>query len=145
MSQNESRFSDGSRGSVILVTSTSGYFGGTGAAAYISSKHGITGLLRGSQAAASKAKVRVNAIAPNFTATRLTDGFSKEWHNAGIGYNTPGDVARMIAQMSVDPVRRGDCCLVSTRCSSIDTKLIADEGCRHDIARNGTYERGVAL
>jgi NAD(P)-dependent dehydrogenase (short-subunit alcohol dehydrogenase family) len=118
MAQNEPQFSDHSRGSVVLVISTSGYFGGTGAAAYISSKHGVTGLLRGSQLAASKAEVRINAIAPNFTATRLTESFSKEWHEAGIDYNTPENVARMIAQMSVDPVRRGECCLVCLpRCS----------------------------
>jgi NAD(P)-dependent dehydrogenase (short-subunit alcohol dehydrogenase family) len=98
---------------VILVTSTSGYFGGTGVAAYISSKHGVTGLLRGSQLAARRANVRVNAIAPAFTATRLTKSFSEEWHQAGLDSNTPEDVARIIAQVSVDPTRRGDCCLVS--------------------------------
>jgi NAD(P)-dependent dehydrogenase (short-subunit alcohol dehydrogenase family) len=112
MRQNEARFSDGSRGSVILVTSTSGYFGGTGAAAYISSKHAATGLLRGSQMAANKANVRINGIAPSFTATQLTQDLAKEWHAAGMEHNTPHNVARMIAQLSVDPTRRGACCLV---------------------------------
>ena len=114
MQQNEPRFSDGSRGSIILVTSTSGYFGGTGAAAYISSKHGATGLLRASQVAANQAKIRINGIAPNFTATRLTENFAKEWYEAGIEHNTPQNVARMVVQMSVDPTRRGACCLVSS-------------------------------
>ncbi len=80
--------------------------------AYVSSKHGVTGLLRASQVAANKAHIRVNGIAPNFTDTQLTKHFAKEWHEAGIDYNTPENVARMIAQMSVDPTRRGDCCLV---------------------------------
>lgn len=113
MKQNKPVFSDGSRGSILLVTSTSGYFGGTGAAAYISSKHGATGLLRGSQVAAKKAEVRVNAVAPMFTATQLTHHFAKEWHEAGFEHNTPQHVARMIAEMSVDPVKRGSCYLVS--------------------------------
>lgn len=128
MAQNKPQFSDGSRGSVILNISTSGYFGGTGAAAYISSKHGVTGLLRGSQLAARRANVRVNAIAPNFTTTRLTMGLSKQWHEAGIDYNTPEKVAHMIVQMSVDPARRGDCCLVCTSKRSLlaNTQLIMD-------------------
>lgn len=115
MKQNGPQFSDGSRGSVVLVTSTSGYFGGTGVAAYVASKHGATGLLRASQVVAKKANIRVNGIAPSFTSTRLTRDFAKEWYEAGMEHNTPGNVARMIAQMSVDPGRRGDCCLVCCR------------------------------
>lgn len=112
MNQNEPQFSDGSRGSIVLVTSTSGYFGGTGAAAYISSKHGATGLLRASQTAANKAHIRVNGVAPNFTATQLTKHLAEEWAEAGIEHNTPQNVARMITQISVDPSLRGACCLV---------------------------------
>ncbi|KAF7544841.1 hypothetical protein G7046_g9701 [Stylonectria norvegica] len=40
----------GWRGSVVLVSSTSGYFGGTEVVSYISSKHGVIGLLRASHA-----------------------------------------------------------------------------------------------
>ncbi|KAJ3455253.1 hypothetical protein MRS44_013853 [Fusarium solani] len=40
--------STGSRGSIVFVISTSGYFGSTGNAAYISSKHGVVGLMRAS-------------------------------------------------------------------------------------------------
>ncbi|OQV09895.1 hypothetical protein CLAIMM_13972 [Cladophialophora immunda] len=115
MAQNEARFSDGSRGSIVLVTSTSGYFGGTGAAAYISSKHGATGLLRGSQLAANKVLVRVNGVAPNFTATQLTQNLAREWYAAGMEANSPHNVAWMIAQMSADPSKRGACCLVAGR------------------------------
>lgn len=112
MKQNEPLFSDKSCGSIVLVTSTSGYFGGTGAAAYISSKHGVTGLLRASQIAANKAGVRINGIAPNFTATQLTKHISEEWSAAGLEHNTPQNVARMITQISVDPSKRGACYLV---------------------------------
>ncbi|EXJ70201.1 uncharacterized protein A1O5_06269 [Cladophialophora psammophila CBS 110553] len=115
MAKNEPKFPDGSRGSVVLVTSTSGYFGGTGVAAYVSSKHGATGLLRASQVAANKVQIRVNGIAPSFTATRLTENFAKAWYEAGFEHNTPHHVAHVIAQMSVDPSRRGACCLVAGR------------------------------
>ena len=40
---------DGARGSIILIASTSGYFGGTGVVSYISSKHGVVGVMRSSQ------------------------------------------------------------------------------------------------
>lgn len=118
MQPNPARFSDGSRGSIVLVTSTSGYFGGTGVAAYISSKHGVTGLLRSCQVIANKANIRVNAVAPSFTPTRLTKGFANEWYKSGIESNTAEGVAAMIAQISADPSKRGTCCLVGL---TIDT------------------------
>ncbi|KIW88698.1 uncharacterized protein Z519_10744 [Cladophialophora bantiana CBS 173.52] len=111
----EPKFRDGSQGSVVLVTSTSGYFGGTGVAAYVSSKHGATGLLRASQGAANKVQIRVNGIAPNFTATRLTENFAKAWYEAGFEHNTLHHGAHVIAQMSVDPSRQGVCCLIAGR------------------------------
>jgi NAD(P)-dependent dehydrogenase (short-subunit alcohol dehydrogenase family) len=114
MKRNKPQFSDGARGSIVLVTSTSGYFGGTGAAAYIASKHGATGLLRASQNAATKIGVRVNAIAPNFTSTQLTKNFSKEWYEAGMTYNTPETVARVIVGLSADASQHGACFMVCT-------------------------------
>lgn len=75
--------------SIILVASTSGYFGGTGVSAYVSSKHGMIGLLRGSQKAARKYGVSVKAIAPFFTPTRITAGFADKWKEAGLEGNTP--------------------------------------------------------
>lgn len=142
MKQNRSRFSDGSRGSIILVTSTSGYFGGTGVAAYIASKHGATGLLRGSQMAAKQAGVRVNGVAPNFTATQLTKNFEKQWYEAGMEHNTPQNVARIISQLSVDSTRQGACFVVGSFYLYIQRRL-ADHryiGCGQYTARNGTYK-----
>ncbi len=117
MKSNPPRFSDGSRGSVVLVSSTSGYFGGTGVTAYIASKHGVTGLLRSSQLVATASKVRVNAVAPCFTPTQITAGLTQKWSESGMESNTPQSVAAVIAHMAVDPSRHGACCLV--RCLSV--------------------------
>lgn len=106
------RLAGGSRGSIVLVSSTSGYFGGTGVTAYVASKHGITGLLRSSQLAANAANIRVNAVAPSFTPTQITAGFGGKWRDAGIEANTPQNVAAAIAQTIMDPAMRGNCCLV---------------------------------
>lgn len=105
------RFPDGSRGSIVLVSSTSGYFGGTGVAAYVSSKHGVTGLLRASQLIAAKHDIRINAVAPFVTPTSMA-GFAAEWSARGNPSNTTEQVATVIATMSQDPDRKGSCYLV---------------------------------
>ncbi|KAH8645754.1 putative short chain dehydrogenase/reductase [Xylariales sp. PMI_506] len=114
MQSNLPNFSDyGCRGSVVLIASTSGYFGGTGVAAYVASKHGIVGLLRASQGEAQRLGIRVNAVAPFFTPTRITAGFSQAWQDAGLESNTVERVAFIISQMALDRDRHGSCALVS--------------------------------
>ncbi|OAL30133.1 hypothetical protein AYO20_08936 [Fonsecaea nubica] len=101
------------RGSIILVTSTSGYFGFSGNAAYVASKHGILGLLRAAQPLAEKSRIRVNAIAPSFTPTRITAGFGDRFEKAGVASNTTAQVAEAISYMTLDPNCSGACCLVA--------------------------------
>jgi NAD(P)-dependent dehydrogenase (short-subunit alcohol dehydrogenase family) len=113
MSSNQPAFPDGSRGSVILVSSTSGYFGGTAVVSYVSSKHGVMGLLRASQKAATERNIRVNAVAPFFTPTHITSNFAKSWREAGLLENTPADVAWAIAQTAMESTWKGRCCLVT--------------------------------
>ncbi|KAF9884799.1 hypothetical protein FE257_001215 [Aspergillus nanangensis] len=100
-------------GSIILMASTSGYFGGTGVTAYVASKHGVIGLLRACQPTAQDLGIRVNAIAPFFTPTRITAGFAEKWHNAGLEANTPPRVAEAIAQVALDGTMHGACVLVA--------------------------------
>ncbi|EXJ94485.1 hypothetical protein A1O1_02881 [Capronia coronata CBS 617.96] len=100
---------DGSRGSIVLVSSVSGYFGGTGVVGYVTSKHGITGLLRSSQVEAAKRNVRINAIAPFVTPSAMSAGFAKEYVSRGLEANTPEGVATAIADIAMDETRRGDC------------------------------------
>lgn len=100
-----------SGGSVVMLASTSGYFGGTGVAGYVTSKHGVVGLMRSCQAAAAKHGIRVNAVAPFFTPTHITASYAESWKNAGLEANTPEGVATVIAQTSLDE-RSGRCTLV---------------------------------
>jgi NAD(P)-dependent dehydrogenase (short-subunit alcohol dehydrogenase family) len=103
---------DASRGSIVLVTSTSGYFGTTGNAAYIAGKHGAVGLLRATQNMADALQIRVNGISPSFTPTFITAGFGDSVEKAGLEINTTEAVAAAIAYAAVEPERRGTCCLV---------------------------------
>ena len=91
----------GNGGSVVLMASTSGYFGGTGVAAYVTSKHGVIGLMRSCQAAATKSNIRVNAVAPFFTPTHITASYADNWKEAGLEANTPDGVASVIMQASL--------------------------------------------
>ncbi|RAH65383.1 dehydrogenase with different specificitie [Aspergillus aculeatinus CBS 121060] len=100
-------------GSIVLLASTSGYFGGTGVAAYVASKHGIVGLLRASQTTAQQYGIRINAVAPFFTPTRITAGFTEQWLEAGLEANTPQRVADVIGQVAMDSSRKGSCVLVA--------------------------------
>ncbi|KAH7207137.1 hypothetical protein DER44DRAFT_810741 [Fusarium oxysporum] len=102
------------RGSVILVTSTSGYFGTTGVGAYITSKHGLTGLLRASQQVARNLGIGVNAVAPYFTPTPTFKELAEKWKNSGLKSNTPGDVAQAIALASTQK-ETGKCYMIVGR------------------------------
>lgn len=99
------------RKSIVLIASTSGYFGGTGVSAYVSSKHAIIGLLRSSHVAAKKHGLTVTGIAPFFTTTNITAKAGKQWEADGLKPNTPEDVGLAIAENSV-VADSGTCTLV---------------------------------
>ncbi|KAL1797628.1 hypothetical protein ACET3X_004234 [Alternaria dauci] len=105
--------SDGARGSIVLVASTSGYFGGTGVVSYVSSKHGVVGLARASQAVAQQLGVRVNVVAPFFTPTHITSGYSDKWKEYSLPANTTEDVASAIVTTSMHPGRQGHSMMVA--------------------------------
>lgn len=101
-----------SRGSVVLVSSTSGYFGSSAVVSYVASKHGVIGLLRASQKVANEADIRVNAIAPFFTPTHITSNYIDAWRKTGLPENKTSDVAGAIASMAADSSSKGRCSLV---------------------------------
>ncbi|KAH7028969.1 uncharacterized protein B0I36DRAFT_422797 [Microdochium trichocladiopsis] len=115
LAQNQPSSPGGDKGSIVLVSSTSGYFGTTGNVAYIASKHGTVGLVRASQAKAASLGIRVNSIAPSYTPTYITAGFGDSIKEAGLEANTPEMVGSAIMYAAVDPARRGTCCLVAGR------------------------------
>lgn len=99
------------RKSIVLVASTSGYFGGTGVSAYVSSKHAIIGLLRSSHVTAKHHGITVTGIAPFFTYTNITAKAGTRWQADGLKPNTTDDVGLAIAQSSVEGAS-GSCTLV---------------------------------
>ena len=105
--------SDDSRGSIVLIASTSGYFGGTGVVSYIASKHAVVGLCRASQRVANQLQIRVNVVAPFFTPTYITGGYSAEWKERGLPANTVEDVATAVVEASSNPKRKGHGVMVS--------------------------------
>lgn len=123
---------DGARGSIILIASTSGYFGGTGVVSYISSKHGVVGLCRSSQRVANQYKIRVNVVAPFFTPTYITGGYSDAWKERGLPANTVEDVATAIVQTSIDSQYKGH---------SVMVRLKSPHGVRHEVYANETGRR----
>lgn len=136
MQTNEPRFSDSSRGSVVLITSTSGYFGSSGVGAYVASKHGLVGLLRSSQLTGRAINVKVNAVAPFFTPTSTFSKLSEKWAASGLKANTLEDVGTAIVQTCLAP-GSGRCVLVKSTLifvSASSSLLIYDrlleESCR---------------
>lgn len=111
MQHNQLTPASGLRGSVVLVTSTSGYFGSTGVGAYIASKHGITGLLRGAQQIARELGIRINGVAPFFTPTPTFKAFAEKWRQSGLKSNTVERVAMAIA-LACSRDETGKCHLV---------------------------------
>ncbi|KAI1014278.1 hypothetical protein LB503_011167 [Fusarium chuoi] len=103
---------DGDAGSIVLIASTSGYFGGTGVGAYVASKHGIIGLLRACQGVAISREIRVNAVAPFVTPTQITAGYAQQWVDSGLEANTPETVAEEIFRVSVETTFTGECLMV---------------------------------
>ncbi|CVL12517.1 related to NADPH-dependent beta-ketoacyl reductase (rhlG) [Fusarium proliferatum] len=106
---------EGDAGSIVLIASTSGYFGGTGVAAYVASKHGVIGLLRACQGVAIRRGIRVNAVAPFFTPTQITAGYAQQWKDSGLEANTPENVAEEIYRVSVETSLTGECSMVAGR------------------------------
>lgn len=130
-----------SPGSILLVASTSGYFGGTGVAAYIASKHGVVGLLRSSQLEAKKRNIRINCVSPFLTPTAITVNFAQQWIDHGLEANTPENVASVIAQTAIDEELRGASVLVSGLSWSLVLPNMNTD-CRKVQKRARTYSSG---
>ncbi|KAJ4132401.1 hypothetical protein NW754_015217 [Fusarium falciforme] len=102
----------GLRGSIVCITSTSGYFGSTGNAAYISSKHGVVGLVRASLARAASLDIKLNAVAPA-TPQHTSPGVSASASpRLGSRPTPPEAVAVAIASLAADTATHGISCLV---------------------------------
>ena len=65
-------------GSIVTTSSMLGVVGMADNAAYIAAKHGVHGLTRSAALELAPYGVRVNAVAPGVTRTRMTSGVSDE-------------------------------------------------------------------
>ena len=100
-------------GSILLVCSASGYFSSTSITFYISSKHGITGLLHASRTLPlKKYHICINSVAPSMVPTHITGGYLEKWIREGHCFNTTEDVAWVIAQMANDEKMHSKCVMV---------------------------------
>jgi len=73
------------RGAVVNTASTAGLTGSPGLSAYVASKHGVLGLTRTAAGEVGAAGVRVNAVCPGPTDTRMIHSLEEQ--------SSPGDHA----------------------------------------------------
>lgn len=90
-------------GSIVAISSIVGVQGNAGQANYAASKAGIIGLVRSLARSAGPSGVRVNAVAPGYITTRLTDVLTDEQRGRLVAgsalprLGTPEDVAGPVA------------------------------------------------
>ena len=89
-------------GRVINISSVVGETGNPGQANYVASKAGLIGLTKSLAQEMSSRNITVNAIAPGFIETAMTDGLSEELKNTMLGhiplkrFGKPEDVAAAV-------------------------------------------------
>lgn len=102
---------DADGGSIVLLGSMMSFQGGVNVAAYAASKGGVVQLAKALSNELAGRGVRVNAIAPGYIETEMTDSI-EEWRRAEINeripmgrWGTPEDVADVIAFLLSDDAR----------------------------------------
>jgi 3-oxoacyl-[acyl-carrier protein] reductase len=90
-------------GRIINITSVAGIAGNAGQTNYSASKAGLIGFTRALAREVAPRNITVNAIAPGFVPTALTEGLPAELKNASLNaiplgrWGTPEDVAHAVA------------------------------------------------
>jgi 3-oxoacyl-[acyl-carrier protein] reductase len=95
-------------GRIINITSVSGQAGQMGQANYSSAKAGLIGLTKAAARELGSRGITVNAVAPGFVLTELTQGLAEEWKQAIIErtplarFGTVEEVAYAVAFLASD-------------------------------------------
>ena len=90
-------------GSIVEISSVYGKRGGIGQSSYCAAKAGVLGLTRAAAVELAAKKIRVNAIAPGFIETSMTEGFSEKLKKQALEhipmkrFGKPEEVAHLAA------------------------------------------------
>jgi 3-oxoacyl-[acyl-carrier protein] reductase len=99
------------KGSIVNIASVVGIMGNAGQANYSASKAGVIGLTKTSAKEFASRGVRVNAVAPGYIRTAMTDKLSEEVRTTMLGFiplgefGSPDDVADAVAFLAGDASR----------------------------------------
>ena len=99
------------QGRIISISSVSGVLGNAGQANYCASKAGVIGLTKAAARELASRGVTVNAVAPGFIKTEMTDVLSEQvQENAKAqiplgSFGEPEDVAEAVAFLSSEQAR----------------------------------------
>jgi len=95
-------------GRIINITSVSGQAGQMGQANYSSAKAGLIGLTKATARELASRSITVNAVAPGFVLTELTQDLAQEWQDriteqTPLGrFGTPEEIANAVAFLASD-------------------------------------------
>lgn len=81
-------------GRIINISSVAGVYGNAGQANYSASKAGLIGLTRSLSKEMGSRNITVNAVAPGFIETDMTDGLSEELKKAALARISLGRLGR---------------------------------------------------
>ncbi len=96
------------RGKIINISSVVGIIGNPGQANYSSSKAGIIGFTKSIAKEFASRGINVNAIAPGYIKTEMTDSLNETQQNSLLDFipmkrmGTPEDIAKTVAFLSSD-------------------------------------------
>ena len=90
-------------GAIVNMSSILGLVGDATSAAYVASKHGVTGLTRSAALSCSDKGIRINSIHPGYVETPILGSLDAQAREASIGLHPigrlgrPGEIAHAIA------------------------------------------------
>ena len=95
-------------GSIVNISSVFGIKGGTGQSSYCAAKAGIIGITKAAAVELAAKKIRINAVAPGFIETAMTENFSDKQRQKCLSeipmkrFGTAKEVAEMCVFLASD-------------------------------------------